>query len=111
MTTQIPKPKIKTNSCPKCGGDVNWYPAYHIDQSSGSLIETEGYSLAQCTVCQVVTHTGSKLCQGNVCEWHELCINCGEEICGDYATNEDGYPFHDVCENPKDIRMREIAGY
>lgn len=80
--------KLKKQSCPKCSGDV-----------LVTLAEDgKGWELAQCTNkdCRVVTHTGCKLCQMNVCEWHELCGTCDNEICGDYR-NLDDKPICDDC--------------
>jgi len=84
--------EIKKESCPKCNGDIKWTVSFWDEEQTRKA----GYSLAQCQNpdCKIVTHTGDKLCQMNNCEWHEICANCGKEICGDHAVNENDKPIH-----------------
>ncbi len=84
--------EIKKEQCPKCSSDVKYTVAFSTIHPTKKV----GYSLGQCVNpnCKIVTHTGNKLCQMNVCEWHEICANCGKEICGDYTENENGKAIH-----------------
>lgn len=93
----FPRYEIRENACPKCGSDLKKTIAY---STYGDQTERVGYHLIQCInpTCRIVTHTGCKLCQMNVCEWHEICGVCDKEICGDYG-EFDGKPVHDKC-NP-----------
>ena len=65
------KDHIKKGACHNCdGGDVQW-----IATESGM-----GYEAAKCLACGCMMHT-QFMCQGNVCEWHDHCKECGAELC------------------------------
>lgn len=109
------KIKIQPASCPKCSSDIVWYVAWSENMITNVVdFDKHGYHLAQCSnqSCNIVTHTGSKLCQGNVCEWHEICTKCHNEICGDFMGDGDkAQHLEGECYDMQDLLLREAVGF